>query len=459
MSSNSMSSNSIPTNSTLFAMIGPGILVAATGVGAGDLATAAFTGSALGLTVLWAVVLGSFFKFVLNEGLARWQLATGTTLIEGCYDRFGQTAKWLFLVYLLIWSFLVGGALMSAIGVTCHAIFPLFGMDAAQANQDKIFYGVLHSVVAIILVQLGGYRLFERVMSICIGVMFVIVVVTAVAICPSWPQAASGLLVPRIPSGGVMWTLALMGGVGGTVTVLNYGYWIREKGRTGADALKTCRIDLATGYLVTAVFGLGMVIIGSSLEELQGGGAGLIVKIAHQLESSLGRAGTIARWAFLVGTWGAVVSSLLGVCQGIPYLFADVWSLRPGASRSDNDVDTTSIPYRGFLYAIALIPIVGLMTFDFQTMQKTYAVVGALFVPMLAAVLLVLNGRVALVGAQLKNSRLTSVVLVAILLFFLTAGFLQVRKKLSGVKRPPQVAPASTSASSPRLAENPSRLR
>ena len=459
MSSNSMSSNSIPTNSTLFAMIGPGILVAATGVGAGDLATAAFTGSALGLTVLWAVVLGSFFKFVLNEGLARWQLATGTTLIEGCYDRFGQTAKWLFLVYLLIWSFLVGGALMSAIGVTCHAIFPLFGMDAAQANQDKIFYGVLHSVVAIILVQLGGYRLFERVMSICIGVMFVIVVVTAVAICPSWPQAASGLLVPRIPSGGVMWTLALMGGVGGTVTVLNYGYWIREKGRTGADALKTCRIDLATGYLVTAVFGLGMVIIGSSLEELQGGGAGLIVKIAHQLESSLGRAGTIARWAFLVGTWGAVVSSLLGVCQGIPYLFADVWSLRPGAARSDNDVDTTSIPYRGFLYAIALIPIVGLMTFDFQTMQKTYAVVGALFVPMLAAVLLVLNGRVALVGAQLKNSRLTSVVLVAILLFFLTAGFLQVRKKLSGVKRPPQVAPASTSASSPRLAENPSRLR
>ena len=46
----------------LLAVIGPGILVAATGVGAGDLATSAFTGSALGLTVLWAVVLGSFFS-------------------------------------------------------------------------------------------------------------------------------------------------------------------------------------------------------------------------------------------------------------------------------------------------------------------------------------------------------------------------------------------------------------
>ena len=431
----------------LLAVIGPGILVAATGVGAGDLATSAFTGSALGLTVLWAVVLGSFFKFVLTEGLARWQLATGTTLIEGCYDRFGRTAKWLFLLYLLIWSFLVGGALMSAIGVTCHAIYPLFGMEAAQANKDKILYGGLHSVVAIILVQLGGYRLFERIMSVCIGGMFVIVVVTAIAICPSWSAVASGLLVPTIPPGGVMWTLALMGGVGGTVTVLSYGYWIREKGRTGGEALKTCRIDLATGYLVTAVFGLGMVIIGSSLEPIKGGGAGLIVEIANQLESSLGRAGTVARWAFLIGTWGAVVSSLLGVCQGIPYLFADVWSLRPGTSRTDNDVDTTSVPYRGFLYAIALIPIVGLMTFEFQTMQKTYAVVGALFLPMLAGVLLVLNGRVALIGAQFKNSRFTAAVLVAILTFFVIAGFLQVREKLSGVKRPPPVAPASTRAS------------
>ena len=40
----------------LLAIIGPGILVAATGVGAGDLATGAFTGGVLGVAVLWAVV-------------------------------------------------------------------------------------------------------------------------------------------------------------------------------------------------------------------------------------------------------------------------------------------------------------------------------------------------------------------------------------------------------------------
>ena len=65
----------------LLAIIGPGILVAATGIGAGDLATAAFTGTSLGLAILWAVVLGAFFKYILNEGLTRWQLATGDS---GC---------------------------------------------------------------------------------------------------------------------------------------------------------------------------------------------------------------------------------------------------------------------------------------------------------------------------------------------------------------------------------------
>ena len=44
------------------AVIGPGILISATGVGAGDLAAGAFAGSKLGVAVLWAVLLGAFIK-------------------------------------------------------------------------------------------------------------------------------------------------------------------------------------------------------------------------------------------------------------------------------------------------------------------------------------------------------------------------------------------------------------
>lgn len=419
-----------PKISKIARLIGPGMLVAATGVGAGDLATASFTGAELGLAILWAVVVGAFLKFVLNEGLTRWQLATGTTLVEGCVAHFGKPLQWLFLAYLVLWSFFVGAALMSAVGVTSHAILPLAGTSAGAAQTDKIIYGIAHSLLAVLLVKVGGYRLFARVMSVCIGVMFVVAVVTAAAMRPPLGAFFSGLLWPTIPSGGVPWTVALMGGVGGTVTILCYGYWIREEGRRGPEHLATCRIDLAAGYFATALFGLAMVVIGNSLGELEGGGATLVVRISEQLETTLGHAGPPLKWAFLCGAWAAVFSSLFGVWQSVPYLFADLWQLMRGHERIDAAIDTRSLPYRAYLYGIALVPMIGLAGVGFQTMQKIYAVAGALFIPMLAVVLLVLNGRAGWIGKEYKNSWLTVVVLIGALSLFACVGAIEIRARL-----------------------------
>ena len=159
----------------LLAIIGPGLLVAATGIGAGDLATASFAGSFLGTGVLWAAVVGAFLKFVVTEGLTRWQLATGDTLLEGVVGKLGRGVGWLFLPYLLLWSFFVASALMSACGVTLHAMIPLFD----NADHGKVAFGILSSVTGLSLVLTGGYALFEKVMRVCIGFMFFTVVITA----------------------------------------------------------------------------------------------------------------------------------------------------------------------------------------------------------------------------------------------------------------------------------------
>ncbi len=425
----------------LLAILGPGILVAATGVGAGDLATGAFVGSKLGVAVLWAVVLGAGLKFVLNEGLARWQLATGRTLLEGCVDHLGRPFQWAFLAYLLVWSYLVGSALMGACGVTAHAILPTSDVliacgvtdEALLAwfgpETDKILYGLLHSAAALVLVRLGGYRLFEKVMGVCIAVMFVVVVTTAVAVMPSWSELAGGLLRPTIPDlhgEGLSWTIALMGGVGGTLTVLCYGYWIREEGRHGAEDVKICRLDLATGYAMTAAFGIAMVIIGSTIAG-EGKGVKLIVDLAEKLQTELHPA---AKWAFLVGAWGAIFSSLLGVWQSVPYLFADFWGLTrdPNVAKAQRTVDTRSRPYQAYLLALATIPATGLW-FDFQQMQKAYAIVGALCIPILALVLLILNGQARLIGRRHRNSLPVTLLLIATLVFFLLAGGFQIYSK------------------------------
>jgi Mn2+/Fe2+ NRAMP family transporter len=428
------------------AIIGPGLLVAATGVGAGDLATGALTGSRLGVAVLWAVLLGAIIKFVLNEGLARWQLATGSTVLEGTARHFGRAAILTFLVYLFVWSFFVGSALMSACGIAAHAILPLM-----HPSTDKIIYGVLHSIVALGLVLAGGYRLFEKVMSVCIGVMFVTVLATTIAIQPDWAAVASGIFIPTIPqldAGGLKWTIGLMGGVGGTVTVLCYGYWIREDRREGLGELRTCRLDLLTGYVATAIFGMGMVILGSRIDVDSGAkGATLIVQLADQLETSLGTIGPTARIAFLIGAWGAVASSMLGVWQSVPYLFVDCFRMvrtraaTPASSlmaSENNDTliqdanahgaDSSSPIYRYSLISIATIPTVGLFI-SFSRIQLAYAVVGAAFMPILAIALLFLNGSRKRIGEAGLNSMLATMSLVAFIAFFIWAGVYEIADK------------------------------
>ncbi|MCA9076752.1 MAG: Nramp family divalent metal transporter [Planctomycetaceae bacterium] len=406
-------------------MIGPGILVAATGVGTGDLATGALVGSTLGVAVLWAVVLGAGLKFVLNEGLARWQLATGSTVLEGIVRNYGRVAQGVFLVYLLMWTYFTAVALMSACGIAMHAMLPL-----GEAAQDKVIYGLAHSLLAVVLVEAGGYKLFERVMSVCVGLMFVTVVVTAVAVAPEWGDVLSGLTVPRIPdleNGGLRWTVALIGGVGGTLTVLCYGYWIREEGRTSPEDLRACRVDLAAGYSMTALFGIAMVIIGSRIS-VEGKSAELLVRLSTVLAEELG---TGLRWLFLIGAWGAIFSSLLGVWQSVPYLFADFLRLSNRSSDTAERIDTKSLPYRAYLYGMATLPALGLFR-SFATVQKAYAVFGALFIPLLAVALLLLNGSTARVGEAHRNRWLSTVGLLLAIGLFIVYGYFEILQSLSG---------------------------
>jgi hypothetical protein len=133
--------------------------------------------------------------------------------------RLGRVVLWCFLPYLLLWSFFVGSALMSATGVTLHAMMPIF----EDAARGKLVFGIAASLVGLVLVWVGGYRLFERVMGVCIAVMFITVVLTAALLWPGTTMVLEGLFIPRIPDAagqGVTWTLALIGGVGGTPTVI-----------------------------------------------------------------------------------------------------------------------------------------------------------------------------------------------------------------------------------------------
>ena len=386
--------------------LGPGLLIAATGVGAGDLITASLAGSEVGVIVAWAAVVGALLKWTLNEGIARWQMATGTTVLEGWVLRLHPIVQWAFLVYFLLWSFVVGGALVNACGVAGASLLPI-----GDANASKIIWGIAHSLLAVVIVLRGGFKWFEGAMGLCVAVMVAGVIVTAAMLAGSPGPTLTAVSAPMALS---RWALAVLGGVGGTVTLLSYGYWIANRQRSGRSGLIECRVDLGVGYAMTALFGVSMIVIGSRIS-ISGRGAGVAVDIARQIGTMLG---PIGHWVFLLGFWGAVFSSVLGVWQSTPYLFADFLALRrsPGAARPAlGDVDERP-EYRWYLLALALISLIWLWA-PVRTIQLIYATVGAAFLPLLAVTLLVMNNRRKWVG-ELRNGWAVNALLVATLLVF-----------------------------------------
>jgi Mn2+/Fe2+ NRAMP family transporter len=411
----------MPNQSRSFlSIIGPGVLLFAAGVGAGDLLTASMAGSDVGLVVVWAAVVGTILKWTLSEGIARWQMGTGTSMLEG-WVRHAPWFAWIFLGYFLLWTFVVAGALVNACGIAATAF-----LQIGSESTSKIVWGVIHSLVALLLVWKGDYDRFESLMKYVIGVKFIIVIVTAALIVAAEPGVIlGGIFAPKMPSGIGGWSrfLGVLGGVGGTVTMLSYGYWIREAGRSGADGLRASRKDLAISYAGTALFGAAMVIIGSRIV-VSGEGARVGIQLAGELGAALGAEW---KWVFLVGFWATVFASLVAVWDGVPYLFADFLQARRGRTlEGASEVDLHRTPsYRWYLVGIATIPLVLLLR-PVKEIQLVYATLGAWLMPVLAAALLVMNsGRAGRVPPEFRNRwgiRTLLLLTIALFVYLAVAG-------------------------------------
>ncbi len=392
-------------------LIGPGLVVAATGVGAGDMVSSLTAGTEFGTILIWAVLLGAVLKFALTEGLGRWYMATRTTILEGWHSM-GWWASIYFIVYLALVTFFFGAAAPSASALATTAMFP--------GLMPFWVWAVLHSVIfGFGICILGRYRLFERVMEVFVGVMFLTVVGLAVLLTPSLGELAMGTIVPRMPEGSLPFVLAVIGGVGGTFTLVSYTYWVRERGWRSPSWIPMMRTDLGVGYIMTGVFMVAMLVIGAELLFANGASIsdeGGLVALSDPISE---RFGAVASWLFLIGFWAAATSSITGAWNGGAYIFGDlVRTIRQVPEEQGEEyLSETGIFFRAFLVWITFPPLL-LLTFDEPvTIVIIYASLGALFMPFLAVTLLwLLNRRVP---REYRSGPLSNLILGAALLLFI----------------------------------------
>lgn len=405
-------------------LAGPGLIVAAAGIGSGDVVSATVGGARYGVVLLWAIAVGAFFKFVLNEGIARWQLATGLTALEGWAAHLPRWVTFYFGAYLVVWTVAVSAALTNATGL---GISNLTGGAIPQS-----WGAVAHSLIGLVFVWVGGYSWFERVMKLLVGIMGFSILICALLIVTDWPSVARALLVPTVPQASGTYVLSIMGGIGGTITMLSYNYWMREEEISGADSLGYVRGDVAIAYVFTAIFGMSVMLIANQafhVARVAITDAQSVSKMAEVLGTLLGSFGV---YAYSLGFWAAVFASLLGVWQSVPYLYADFYGVikkLPVETRREL-TNVTSTPYRLALAFISLVPLPFAFTGRPLVVIVTFTIVGSLFIPFLAATMLYLNNRVRWSAPVPHNHWTTNMVLVTILALFAIIGAQEVLNAL-----------------------------
>jgi Mn2+/Fe2+ NRAMP family transporter len=396
-----------PPKTGRWKLIGPGIVVAVTGVGAGDLIATLIAGSRFGYALLWAAVIGCIVKIALAEGSARYHLATGSTMLDG-WRSLGKWTSWYFGIYIMIWGFVYGATAMSATALPLAALFPFLPLWA---------WAMISGLVCAAFVAFNRYEVFENVMKFFIAIMFTIVVGIAILVVPDVGNALTGL-IPTIPEGSAIYTLGLIGGVGGTITMASYGYWVNAKGWRTPSWMGVMRLDNRVAYIMTGIFVIAMLIVGAELLytaqiALSTGDRGLLDLDAVLQE----RFGPFVAKAFLVGFFATTISSILGVWHGVSLLFADfVRTVRGETSGSRQGLEKTPA-FKFYLFWLTIPPMTLLWFGRPFTLVIIYGALGAFFMPFLAVTLIwLLNS--ARVPKEWRNGWLSNGLLGSAALLF-----------------------------------------
>ena len=396
--------------------LGPGLLLAATGIGVGDMVSSTIAGASYGLTLVWALAAGVIVKLAITEGAARWQLTTGSTLVEGWRNHLPSYVLLAFFVYFIVWSYAVSSALVAASAMVPAAIVP-------QVPQWA--WGLMHAVAAFAMVYYGRYERFLAVIKWFIGFKFGAIMATVFLIL-FWSGAdwsRTGASQPLSTA----YILSLIGGVGGTVTLLSYGYWMREEGWQGTERLASARGDLLVSFSLVMIFCLSMIFLSTQINwqgQILDEGPRLCLLLADRIGAEIG---SVGRAVFLFGFWGAAFSSVLGVWHGVPFLFDDwlhLWRRTPARGGQQGQA------YRGWALYLTVAAISALMFGRPVWLIFGYTIVGALFFPFVISTLLWLNNSTQM-SKTLRNGLAVNVVLAGALLLYAFLAYDGIREAIA----------------------------
>lgn len=306
--------------------LGPGVVLAATAIGASHLVLAPSAGAAYGYALLWLVPFTHLFKYPAFDFGPRYAVATGESLLDGYAKVPGPRgwALWAFLGGTVVQGFSVLAGVLGVSAVVARAAVPALSVPEWAAVLGVAAAGLLWSG------RFDGLSALSKAMLAGLAAMTVLAFLATPPPASAWTRLA----VPALPAGSIVLVAAILGWMptGLDVSVW-HSLWALERReawseRAGAGPdrprrlFAIARLDLAIGYgltfaLAAMFFALGVEVLRPTGTIPQGGD--VAVTIARLYTDVLG---SWALYPFLVAAFFGMWSSTYAVMDGFPRAFS-----------------------------------------------------------------------------------------------------------------------------------------
>ena len=276
---------------TLLSVIFWSVITAAF-IGPGTVTTAATAGGQFGFALMWALVFSTIACLVLQEASARLTLVSGSNLGQALRRQYPAGLAGAAVLLLVLGAIVLGCAAYEAGNI-------LGGVAGAALATDlppKVL-ALASVVVAAVLLWFNSPRAVAHLLSLLVAIMGAAFLWTAVRLAPSVGEILRGALIPTLPSGSGILTLALVG-----TTVVPYNIFLGSS-LAGGQSLRELRLGLAVAVGLGGLISMGILVTGAAIT-----GTFDFDALAQILRERLGRWGGRL---FAIGLFSAGLSSAI----------------------------------------------------------------------------------------------------------------------------------------------------
>lgn len=425
--------------------IGPGIILAGTIVGSGELILTTAIGAKHGFVFLWLILFSCVIKVFVQIELGRYAISSGKPTLGALqsvsrYRWFGNLLLCWWFTMMVFTVFQLGG-MTGGVGQSMHMAFPQLASTAAAtayhlssnagdylSSRGEFPWAIIACLVTIALIFNGSYRRIEGITTVLVVGVTLITFMAMLALAwtpysPSFATIAAGFEF-KIPQDGIADAFAVFGitGVGAT-ELFYYPYWCLEKGyaryvgvndgsleweRRARGWVRVMHLDAWVSMVVFTLSTIAFYFMGAAVLHPQN-----LVPEKEEMIATLSKMyiGPFGQWTqafFLIGAGAVLFKTLYLACAANSRMTVDFLNLIGLAHLQTPQARAKRIRVFCFIF-----PLVALGFYWFQRNPQLMVQIGgmaqAATLPMMASVTLYF--RYFKVDKRLQPTRLTDLLL------------------------------------------------